>query len=812
MHNSSTLRSAHARFVCALFAGLAGLAVSVPVDAAVDPKLVFETAQKLETFSLDAEAGFPADGQTLQRDGMMARFTEGEFRALKREDGRVVGLVFEGVGEVEARLPSGDETTAWQAWTNFSPLQQPINGAFFLFSDFTLDELRGEREWVESKDTDGSAFRIVEGRTNLLDDPQWTRRAPALLVDRLLDLYGGGSVGGHLLAEFRLAGDGPPTWLSYFHNPRGGLMEGETTSWYRLRRRGGAPPHLSVISSFGDPVAGPAYDVSFTDLDVTFPTRAGSRDMSFAVIEADIGLVALDPHGLKSVVLELESVRKLCLANPHEPKIKVKKVTDQDGTSLAAIHRKNRLFIPLAQTLQRGESVTLTIHYEGPMTQGVPTGPPDTMFSELGPWAWYPRNPRLDRFASKVSVHLPRFMRGVAPGDLTEEREEKDGWHYTYEEAGGVRNLTLVVGDLVKTKDKFQGANPRIIAWVPRDVQETANESAGAARNMLGVMGSMWGPYPYSTLHVVNVGGYPFNNWKFNADGAAGNWQCLTNDYAHPWEPYVDRPSGMLLGSIISPPAFDVIEERLLEGMLDQGLSNGAFLQFIELARQYWGHMVPPKTYRDVWITEALAVWTGLVYLRAGVGQDALKEKAVILRSLAAEGKEAGLPLALGSRLDRAFFFQGWGRGPLLLNTLIDEVGGSAFLQAMNTIINRASGPGLSTEVFLETLSAISTERVGKVIEAAVHGTALPEIEYLSTIDKDAGEVRMTFTQIDEPVPTSISVELVYGPKQKETRSVRLDGPITEVVWTMDTVPKRLVVDPLKLAMVKSIKKGKEPK
>lgn len=795
----------------ALFVLAMGLGIATPSTAsALDPVVVFETAKKLETFSLDADESFAADGQLLEREGLVARFSEGTFRALKRDDGRIIGLVFEGAGELEARIPAGDETASWQGWTDFSPLAQPFNAAYLRFSDFTADDLQGERAWSASADADGSAFRVVENRTALLDEPQWTRRAPALLMDRLMDLYGGGAVGGHLLAEFRLAGDGPATWLSYYHNPRGALMQDETTAWYRARRRGGAPPLLTVLASWGQPAVGAQYDVGFTDLDVTMPTKGG-RDVSHVVVKAELGLVALDPHGVKAVMLELESQRKLCLAQPDSPYIKVKKVTDQDGNSLAAVHRKNRLFIPLGRTLQRGDPINLTIEYEGPMTQGIPTGPPDTMFSELGPWAWYPRNPRLDRFASKVSLHLPRFIRGVAPGDLTEEREEKDGWHYTFEEAGGVRNLVVVVGDFVKTKDKFQGANPRVIAWIPRDQQETVTDVTESTRNMLNVIGGMWGPYPYSTLHIVGNSGYPFNNWQFDGDGAAGNWQCLPNDYAHPWEPYVDRPSGMLLGSVISPPSFDVIEERLLENLLTVGVSVGSYIQFVELARQWWGHMVPPKTYRDLWITEALAGWTGLVFLQAGVGMAAVKEKGRTLKDLSAEGQQAGLPLSLGARLDRAFLFQGWGRGTLVMNTLISEVGGTAFLQAINTLINRTSGPGISTEVFVETMEAIGSERVAEVIEAGVKTTALPRIEYVTTIDKDAGEVRMTFTQIDEPLPTSISVQLIWGPKQKEMRNVRLNGPITEVTWPLPDLPKRVVVDPSNLALAKSIKKGKEP-
>jgi hypothetical protein len=41
---------------------------------------------------------------------------------------------------------------------------------------------------------------------------------------------------------------------------------------------------------------------------------------------------------------------------------------------------------------------------------------------------------------------------------------------------------------------------------------------------------------------------------------------------------------------------------------------------------------------------------------------------------------------------------------------------------------------------------------------------------------------------------------------------VHLDGPITEIAWPMKDLPRRLIIDPLRLALVKSIKKGKELK
>jgi hypothetical protein len=268
----------------------------------------------------------------------------------------------------------------------------------------------------------------------------------------------------------------------------------------------------------------------------------------------------------------------------------------------------------------------------------------------------------------------------------------------------------------------------------------------------------------------------------------------------------------MLVGAVTSPPAFDVIESRFMERYASEGLSVGALLQFMDLSRQWWGHMVPPKTYRDLWITEAIVGWTGLMYVRSAVGKGGLKEKTRLLRDLAVEGHQLNLPLALGARLDRDFLFDGWGRGPLLINALIDELGGAPFGRTMNTLVNRASGPGVSYEVLLDSLRTIGTERTVTLVERITQGAKLPRLEVSTAIDKDAGVVRVEIIQIDDPLPLSVPVELVFSPKKVLNRLVKLDGPVTLAEWPLQELPKRVVVDPTGMTLAASIKKSKGAK
>ena len=198
--------------LCVLIAGISCFCSALEARAAYVPKEMVATATRLSKLSLDNRRSFAANGQQLDREGLLAQFAEGDFYPIIREDGRISGLVFEGKGRLNITIPEGVETAAWQATTNFAPWEQEFTGAYLRFSDATLDDLQGIQPMEEGAGTAGS-FRIYNARSELLATPEWTRWHPGLIVDQLMDLYGGGHVGGHLLAEFRLSKTNPGGWL-----------------------------------------------------------------------------------------------------------------------------------------------------------------------------------------------------------------------------------------------------------------------------------------------------------------------------------------------------------------------------------------------------------------------------------------------------------------------------------------------------------------------------------------------------------------------------------------------------------------------
>ncbi|MCP4869720.1 MAG: M1 family metallopeptidase [Proteobacteria bacterium] len=781
----------------ALLPAFALLLTAAPAFA-VTPEQVVETATRLDSRALNNKRSFPADGQVLERPGMTATFEDGRFFPIERNDGRVIGLIFDGLGTavytVEGQL-----------------LERPFGAGHLRFSDSTLDDLQGEREWAEDSDPSGASFRLFEARTALLEDTLWTRDAPHLVIDQLIDLFGGGHVGGHLYADFRIAGGA--TWTTYLHNPRGGLISGETTTIFTANPLGARPPELDVLASFGSSSeVGTGYDVTEVALDVWFPTSGpmNNRNLMDAAIVADIDLVATRAdRTLRAVVFELESERAICIGQSDLDRIKITRVTDGDDNALAAVHRKNRVIIPLDKPLQPGESVHLTIEYSGPMTQGIPVqGRPDTFFTPLGPWAWYPRNLSLDRFGSRVEAHIPRFFSAVAPGDLKELRKEKEGWHFVYEEPSGVKTLSLVVGDMIHTPEDQQGTNPRIIVWLPAGSEKEIRGSATPVRGMLDFIASIWGTYPYTTLHVVENVAYPANNWG----NSNSSWDCVPPSQTHPWQGWMEGPTGMVLSnSPVTTPAQSVRESAVYDRLMITPIESTKYTRVVDLTRQWWGHMIPSAGPRHTWIGEALAQWTGLIFTRAAVGEGAMKERLNLMQQEMIGWAPQARPLGYGSLMGDGFPAQAWGKGPLVINWLINRLDGPAFKTTMTTLINRASSRGLSEELLLEVVGAMSDSSVTDTLTTAIHSNALPHVRWNTIIDKEAGEVIVILEQeADTFIPVDIPVQLIRGLTAKETKIARMYQPTVVMRWKPEDMPKRVAMDPLHLALAASLKKDKD--
>ena len=218
--------------------------------------------------------------------------------------------------------------------------------------------------------------------------------------------------------------------------------------------------------------------------------------------------------------------------------------------------------------------------------------------------------------------------------------------------------------------------------------------------------------------------------------------------------------------------------------------------------------MVPPASYRDAWIGEAMAIWTGLVFMQASVGRGALKERLDTMHDLMIDASETSPPLATGERLGRFFPFQAWGRGPLIVNSLVERLGAKVFLNSARTMINRSAGPGIDTATFVDALGTGGTQDLLPIVSRAVNTTRLAELEFNYNIDKKNGRIDLVIQQVGKVVlPVDIWIQAEAGLKKKDGRLISVNQREVAVQWQPQIKARKLTLDPLKTSLTRSIRR-----
>ena len=135
------------------------------------------------------------------------------------------------------------------------------------------------------------------------------------------------------------------------------------------------------------------------------------------------------------------------------------------------------------------------------------------------------------------------------------------------------------LGSFLRSKESEGGINPKVITWYPATDQKSIRGTADGSRQILDFVASVWGPYPYSTLHIVESVPYPLRNWGGGETGSNGSWSCVPPGNLHAWQGVTTGPSGMLLStSRTTAPAVDLEEARAIDRVLLEAAESGKYL------------------------------------------------------------------------------------------------------------------------------------------------------------------------------------------------------------------------------------------
>lgn len=504
--------------------------------------------------------------------------------------------------------------------------------------------------------------------------------------------------------------------------------------------------------------------------------------------------------------------------------MKVGKVTDAAGADL--FYQATPSADELAVVLPPEGAQAIVVHFESR-----PIEKDWNVYRLLDTESWYPQTGEVNRAAHDVTFHWPRGLnlmaagRRVDGGEANGQRWERRVFDvpilaYTFE----LGNFDLVTAKAGHVDLRFAfGAGATLTG---RSTRESIMQ---AVKDSLTYFEETFGPYPFDELTVVTA--------------SRGFSQSL--------------------------PGFMTLSDYLLNdaGMWNKlfGLEDRRLVVAHEMAHQWWGDHVGWASYRDQWMSEALASYSALLFARerlnnelSGVDLTEGWYEAVSARLPDGSTIESVGPIVLGwrlisSRASDAYQPIVYMKGAVVMDMLARSLGEDVFPKVLRQVVKAGGGRTISTEDLFSVIETVTSTDLDPFTAQYVYGTGLPEVLYSAKFEKTAdgwlvkGKARQQTThrfrykvvptprgtfdvvltaarQVDVDastvvVPVTIAV---YNPKVGRPGrdgsngaimgNIVLKGETTEFAINVKYEPKRLWLDKDRRVFAYFLDEGRNPK
>jgi aminopeptidase N len=251
-----------------------------------------------------------------------------------------------------------------------------------------------------------------------------------------------------------------------------------------------------------------------------------------------------------------------------------------------------------------------------------------------------------------------------------------------------------------------------------------------------------------------------------------------------------------------------------------------------EVSHQWWGNMVSWRSYRDQWLSEGFAKYSGMLYTQQRMNTDAVRELLIQSRKVIAmpQLSETAMkktrmtdigPLILGLRLQSSesmggYYVLTYYKGGLVLRMLhylfSDPSTGAdaAFFDMMKDFVAKHKNRPATTESF----GAVANEHfartpiakrygvgnLGWFFKQWVYQTHLPSYKLDYTIEEVDGKVLVKGNVLQSGAPDDwfmpLPLTIKMGKDQIAKGSVAAKGPSTPFTIALPTRPLEVTLDP----------------
>jgi hypothetical protein len=756
---------------------LALAAAQTPYDTVFD---------QIKNLSPVSNAVAPVHGLVLRRDVMELRLDDGFAFQLSPVAGRTAGIAFVGSGTLSFVPPLIVEQFNLKRVMGDSTINGPISAAVFIFADSTEAELARTLKFGPAPQGTPDPSSAIGAALEYITDGR-SRWADPSLVTALLNhtttpyfsAYVQRKRGESVLIQF------DPMQAEEVLLYRRGKMVGQRTETVcQFQRAEELVVGNSIASEQPEPLTIASYDIDATiDQNYKFSARSTMRLIGRRDVQRWAELVLYSE-------LDVDSV--------------------SSGGQPLSYYRKDNwapLWVQFPRPVKAGDTVDVRVVYHGSvigfgsaMEDFLPpwwTPGRNEILPTLDSWAyikststWYPRYSFEQSATMNMTFHTPKNLKFASIGRLTDSTV-----------AGNVMT-TRWVSELPTNQVSFNiGKFEQLDIKDPRIPPVTVHVNTEAHR----VINQF---FPHSRRPEENVGSDIANSLSF-----------FTRVYGPPlfkhyYATEIPYYHGQAFPGMIHLSWFTYI------GIGEEG--DDESFRAHEMAHQWWGIGVEPAGYRDRWLAEGFAEFSGLWYMQMILhGNDRYMKKLRDSRQDIRRERAKAAPLGVGTRAAESWrgnytlitYEKGAWILHMLRNMMLDTrtMNEDRFMALMHDFYATYRGKRATTEDFQRTVERHIGQPMDWFFNEWVYGTAVPTYTFSWTAEPDSSGTgfvaHLRVRQSDVPDGFAMYVPVLIKFDQGEAIvRILVRGPTTNSNIRLPAKPTAMQLNPLEsvLAEVKT--------
>ncbi len=752
--------------------------------AAVGSQEIYDA---LVSVGFDADRAMQVDNLEIGRGPATFTLQAGTWLPLEPVGGSVTGGVFIGEGAVRYEPPSGVEQDQLEKFTNGRVLEEEFERLYLRFSDATAASIEDRLDEVVDEEPTRTRVVIRAASQAVLDEAaSWHDEITKhFLEEERVNL------------ESRLFADlvsGEPGFFTAWVDTRDDgpvhfVQDADGEDLFTLRGWSGRARRFDRWGGFGgvrEPVARPVH----YDIDMTL--RGDDLEEARVTLEVE----ARRPAS----VLRLEA----------HPLVDVEQVLGSAGNPLAFARRhaeddefEDHLTVVLPAALAPGESTTLTFVYTGNIVETLWGG---GEYAIKAPQGWYPTIGYLQRATYDLTFRVDDGDKIFASAERLSEEVVDDMRVARFEQKLPVAMVSFNYGSMSVREVEVEGAPPITVFGTATGLGGDALGNVGAdVGNSLVFFSQLFGNYPFSYMSATRI---PF---------------------AH----------GQGFPGLLHLAAASFQSER-------RGITEA--FRGHETAHQWWGHVVGWRSYRDQWISEGFAEYSGALYAEAYLQDpqilddmteawrnDAFKlgnagfrrfGMAAATMQRRSDGTWSG-PITLGRRLSSTetpadYAMLAYEKGAYILHMLrmamYDWSTGSdePWRVMMRDFVASHAGGEASTESFRAVVEKHFGEDMGWFFDQWVYGTAVPTYRYAWKVETSIDGQRSLRLRVrqsvepDVPFRMFVPVRVELGDGRFVVLRVLVDEPYEEFSFDLPggLIPEAVALNPRNAVLARVDEEG----